>query len=282
MTAQQQSGSGRQSGGSLLLDAHVHLYDCFDRSTFFDAASNNFQHAAKSLDLPPDTPGCLMLTETAKDHAFESLIAQRELDDGRWRFNPAGDGRSLIVSRDGQDILTVIAGRQVVTKEGLEVLALCCNDIFADGLAIEQTIEKIIDADALPVLPFGVGKWSGKRGKVIDRLLNSPQTNPLMLGDNAGRLALAGEPKQFAIARQRNMWVLPGTDPLPLASQAARVASFGLLLDIVPDSQAPAASIKRCLLDTKIQPITYGKPTGPLDFLKCQTTMQIRKRLKKH
>ena len=267
--------------GRVLVDAHVHLYDCFDRVTFFDGAYRNFQHAAQTLGLPSDTPGCLMLTETSKDHAFEALLKQHELDGGRWRFHPAGEGRSLIAALDGKDVLTVIAGRQVVTLEGLEVLALGCNEEFTDGRAIEHTIEQVIEADGLAVLPYGVGKWNGARGVLVDKLLDGPQGSRLLLGDNAGRLSIGGEPKQFTRARKRGIWVLPGTDPLPFANQATRAGTFGMVLTGGIDRDKPAMSIKQLIQTADAQPKAFGRTDGPVSFLAKQFGMQLRKRLVK-
>lgn len=269
------------TSGAVLIDAHVHLYDCFDRVAFFDGAYRNFQQSAQALGLPTDTPGCLMLTETARDHAFESLLKQHELDGGRWRFHPAGEGRSLIAALDGKDVMTVIAGRQVVTLEGLEVLALGCNEQFTDGRAIEHTIEKVIDADGLAVLPYGVGKWSGARGLLVDKLIEGPLGSRLLLGDNAGRLSMSGVPKQFAGGRKRGIWVLPGTDPLPFASQAGCAGGYGLVLDGGIDRDKPAASIKQLIQTADAQPIAYGRTDGPVRFLTKQVRMQLRKRLAK-
>ena len=281
MTSESQTDTSSSTGPPTLIDAHVHLYGCFNRATFFDAARKNFQQAAQSLGLPTHTLGVLMLTETASDHAFDSLLEQRELDAGRWRFDPTQDGRSLTASLSGRHALTVIAGRQIMTREGLEVLALCCNETFTDGLSTEQTIEHVVKADGLAVLPYGVGKWSGMRGGVVDALLDGRWADKLMLGDNAGRLALLGEPKRLARARQKGIRVLPGTDPLPLRSQATRAGRYGMLLDVAVDPEKPCVSIKRCIQATPKQPITFGRMAGPFGFLKCQIAMQLRKRLRR-
>lgn len=278
-TGHQRSDSA--SNAAVLVDAHVHLYDCFDRVAFFDSALKNFRHAAQTLGLPADTHGCLLLTETARDHAFESLIAQHELGGGRWRFHPASEGRSLVAALDGQDVLTVIAGRQVVTREGLEVLALCCNEEFTDGRAVEHTVEQVIEAGGLAVLPYGVGKWSGVRGLIIDKLLKGALGSRLMLGDNAGRLAVSGEPKQFALAREHGVWVLPGTDPLPFPSQANGVGRYGLVLTGGLDPAMPAASAKQWIETASHQPRIFGRTDGPGRFLLLQSAMQLRKRLRK-
>jgi hypothetical protein len=280
-TSPDEQSPGKAGPGPVLVDAHVHLYDCFDRVAFFDGAVQNFRHAARALDLPAETPGCLMLTETSKDHAFESLLKQHELDGGRWRFHPAGEGRSLIAALDGKDTLTVIAGRQIVTREGLEVLALGCNEQFTDGRAIEHTIEKVISADGLAVLPYGVGKWSGARGVKVDELLESALGSRLLLGDNAGRLAMGGGPKQFDDAHRRGVWVLAGTDPLPFADQASRVGRYGVVLKGEIDRDKPAASILAHIKASDAQPKTYGKTDGLVTFLRLQVGMQLRKRLGK-
>lgn len=265
---------------TVLVDTHVHLYDCFDRVIFFESAVKNLRHAAHALGLPADTPGCLMFTEMSGNHAFESLIKQHELPGG-WTFHPAAEGRSLVAANNGRDVLTLIAGRQIVTRENLEVLALCSNEEFTDGRAVEHTIEKVIDSGGLPVLPYGVGKWSGARGVIVDDLLNSALGSRLMLGDNAGRLAMAGEPKQFAFARERGVWVLPGTDPLPFPSQARGVGRYGMVLTGGIDPEKPAASVKQSIETASQQPRVFGRTAGPIRFLGLQSAMQLRKRLRK-
>ncbi len=276
----QPAGPGASSS-SILIDAHVHLYDCYDRAVFFDAALKNFADAARALNLPDETPGVLMFTETVKDNAFQSLIEQGELDGGRWRFREIEEGLSLTASLDGRDVLTLIAGRQIVTLEGLEVLALCCGELFKDGQPIEQSIAEVVKAGGLPVLPYGVGKWRGARGKVLDRLIYGPQKAGLFLGDNAGRLAMAGEPTQFAQAQKHGIWTLHGTDPLPIASQADRVARAVTILEGDIDRQSPAASVKILIEASDKQPGAYFSGSGIFSFLKLQITMQVRKRLGK-
>lgn len=264
-----------------LVDTHVHLYDCYDRVQYFNCARENIKRIAASRGLPEEAHGYLMLAETAKDHAFKSLIDQGELDGGRWRFREIEPGLSLTASLDGEDVLTLIAGRQIVTQEGLEVLALCCGGLFKDGQLIEQSIAEVLDAGGLPVLPYGVGKWRGARGKVLDRVIHGPHKDKLFLGDNAGRLAIAGEPTQLAEAQKHGIWTLHGTDPLPIASQVDRVARAVTILEGDIDRQAPAASLKQLIEASDKQPNAYFRGNGIFSFLKLQVTMQIRKRLGK-
>ena len=48
---------------SLLIDAHVHVHDCFDLDSFFEQAHRNFQQAAQEHGWAPPM-GVLMLTES--------------------------------------------------------------------------------------------------------------------------------------------------------------------------------------------------------------------------
>jgi hypothetical protein len=50
----------------ILIDAHVHIYDCFDLEKFFDSAYANFKSAAEQLGHTNDFTGILLLAETSK------------------------------------------------------------------------------------------------------------------------------------------------------------------------------------------------------------------------
>lgn len=266
----------------MLIDAHTHLYDCFDRVTYFDATLANIMRAKEQLGLyngtDPDrhTPACLMLAEPAGMYAFGSVLQQGELDGGRWRFIPCGDGVSLIARCDGRDELVLIEGRQIQTSERLEVLSLGSDKEIPDRrYKTEDVLERVIDQGGLPVLPLGVGKWWWSRGRVIDRVLQSPLIEKLCLGDNAGRLAMGPTPRHFIEAHKRGVWVLPGSGALPFKSQTTRVGRYGLALEHRIDRAEPASSIMRAILAGGQQPEIYGHPDGIGNFLKLQISIQI-------
>jgi hypothetical protein len=278
--------SGEAWPAPMLIDAHAHLYDCYDRATYFDSTLANVRRAwhrrgvLERPDATTHTPACLLLAEPANIHAFRSLLKQGGLTGGRWRFAPCSDGLSLIARLDGRDELILIEGRQIKTRENLEVLSLCCRDEVPDGQATVQVIERVIEFGGLPVLPLGVGKWLGSRGRIIDELLNGPLSDKLCLGDNAGRLAMGPTPRHFVEARRRGVWVLPGSGALPFRSQAKRVGRYGLVLNSAVDRAAPATAIKRLIHAGGDPPNTFGRPDGLVDFLKLQLTMQVYNRLR--
>ena len=271
-----------QSTTACLVDAHVHIYDCFDIEILLDAAVRNFSAVASKHGLE-DWFAVLMLTETAEDHAFQELVkaAEEARDrpaDSRWQFKATGEAESVVAHRDDGASLVVIAGRQVVTRGKLEVLALGTLETFDDGLEPDEALARVLNSNALAVLPWGVGKWWGSRGELIDVMLERTEKTKLLLGDNSGRPWLFPQPAQFVRAAAERRRILPGSDPLPFAREAVRVGSVGNIVAAEVSETAPAASLKQILRDPANQVTGYMQLEGPVRFLRNQIGMQLRAR----
>lgn len=262
-----------------LVDAHVHFYSNFDEERFFDSTLANVRRAAVGLGLPEATPGWLLLTETRCDHVFEALFERANgTQSGRWTFRPTAEAASLIACVDGREVLGLIAGRQIATREGLEVLALGTTATFSDGAGLGETLERVGAADALPVLPWGFGKWLSRRGALVEERIRSHQSRGLFLGDNGGRPAFRPRPGLLALGEAHGLVVLPGSDPLPLPFQEERVGSFGFVLDGPIASDRPAEGLKARLRALDGSPPAYGQATRLVPFVRNQISMQLRKR----
>ena len=191
----------------ILADAHVHIYDCFDLEKFLDAAYSNFQSQADRLGQGDNFIPVLLLAETAKDCWFNRL---REYADGKnthrdraiqkWEFHLTGERLSLFARSGNSKSLIIIAGRQVETAEGLEVLALSTTVSFRPGIPIIDLIKEVKKHDAIPVIPWGFGKWLGRRGSVLKRLLKLAKNSDFFLGENGGRPNITLSPSHFKIA----------------------------------------------------------------------------------
>lgn len=261
---------------SLLIDAHVHFHVSFDRDAFLDAALENFARGARELGISNPYTGCLMLAERADDRWF--LRWQRGEDGvkfGRWGFEPAAEPAALIACRkeDGARML-VMAGRQVRSREGLEVLGLATLEEFPDGLPFNDALARVRWSGALTVIPWGVGKWWFYRGALVERIVCRSERPGVCLGDNAGRLELAGRPRLFREAEARGIPVLPGSDPLPLPEHSARAGSYGFLLEEGFDETQPAQSLRRALRALDRQPRSYGHCRDLTGF--CQDQYALR------
>ncbi len=272
--------SGRAVGTSrILADAHVHIYSCFALARFFDAAWTNFSREAAG---GPFT-GVLLLAETAEDDWFAALGVRADAGesvDGQaatpWRPQRTGEAESLRIAGPESESLLLIAGRQLVTRERLEVLALGTAARFDDGLPLSQAVDQVRAAGAVPVLPWGFGKWWGRRGAVLRAYLETVAAGALFVGDNGSRPQFAPTPAPFRQAAARGVRMLPGTDPLPLAAECTRVGSYGFYVRASLDPEHPARSVRAALQASGVAPVAYGARKTPPLFVWRQAALQFR------
>jgi hypothetical protein len=263
----------------VLVDGHVHVYDCFSVAAVFDAATANFAAAAARLGRARRYDAALCLVESAAEHFLEGVGRG---DKGRvwrgrhgyWEVEPTHDLKSFVV-RCGATRLAVIAGRQLVTRERLEVLALGTAAPLRDGDPIDATLAAVHETGAAAVLPWGVGKWLGQRGAVVSRILADPQWRHVFVGDNGNRLALGPEPAQLKAARRAGRSVLPGSDPLPLRGQEARVGSYGFAIDGDLDWLLPAAALLE-FLRNGASFAAFGRRAELTRFVGNQVALRLR------
>jgi hypothetical protein len=231
----------------VLVDGHVHVYECFSVAGVFDAAAANFAAAARTLRSGRRYDAVLCLVEGDNEHFLDGVRTRRlgrvwRGRHGFWEVEPSSEPETLAV-RCGAMRLTMIAGRQLVTRERLEVLALGTTAPLRDGEPMDATLAAVRAAGAAAVLPWGVGKWLGARGAVVARVLADPAWHDVFLGDNGNRLELGPDPSQFTAARRAGRCVLPGSDPLPLPGEEARVGAYGFAIDVALDPLRPTAAL---------------------------------------
>lgn len=271
------SGKGTISG-TFLVDAHVHCHDAADPAGWLDHAAINLKVAAAARGLVP-AAGWLLFTEMAGDHVFATLQeGPREI--GRWRLEPTHEAISLIALGGADFPLVLVAGRQVVTTEGLEILALGSSGPFADGESLTSTMSAIQAAGGHAVLPWGFGKWWGRRGAILRDTLERAEPGTIFLGDNGGRPALAPLPRPFALAAARGIFTLPGSDPLPLAVESGAVGRYGLVLEGAVDGAHAGVGLLGLLRSLTQQPETFGRRQALAPFVARQIAMQRRKRIR--
>jgi hypothetical protein len=268
---------------SVLIDAHVHLHDCFEPATFLESAQRNFELAARRQGWKPAL-GVLMLTESEGADWFGRLATRARASGdaspmfGSWSIESTPDPCAL-VARSGSRRLVIVAGRQVAAREGLEVLMLGTTETTSDGRALSDVMAEAARFGALRVVPWGAGKWLFGRGRLMSDLIAAEDPGGgFFLGDGAGRPFFWGTPSHFREAGRRGIRILPGTDPLPFPRQMGRAGSYGFLLEGTIDLTRPAEGIKTALLDPASRLTPYGRPERALPFVRNQVAMQRRKR----
>lgn len=265
----------------IYFDAHVHIHQRFPLDKFLQNSLRNFERQQNKANDSSTAIYVLLLTESKEADFFLQLRRQAEqpgaLLPAAWTVTLTEERESLILEHtDWPDKrLMIFSGRQIVTSERLEVLALAAAEKVPDGLTIEQAIAAVHKQNGIAVLPWGAGKWLGGRGKIITRLVEGAQQGKLFVGDNGGRPVFWSAPNQFSMAAAKNIALLPGSDPLPLAGEEERVASYGAKVDGLLSESTPAADFREliCRHDAKIEP--FGKRLGPVRFFKTQISLRL-------
>jgi hypothetical protein len=247
------------------VDGHVHLY-----SREPAALLRVLQQAARNLaaHAPDCELGALMLAESAGWDAFGLLRA--EVEGGV--IAPTDEDNSLW-AQCGERPLLIVAGRQIVSAEKIEVLALGLGAPVADGRPLTELLADLRERPCLTVLPWGVGKWLGARGDLVRGAL---MRNPgVLLGDNAGRPAFWNA-ALLDRARAQRCAVLAGADPLPLPGAAERIGSFGSVVALSLSPDRPAASLLAAVRTARGLE-RFGRLDDPIRFAADQIRLRLRR-----
>lgn len=235
-----------QTTREVAIDGHVHLTPELD----FNTIARRFE-----LHAPGAVPVCL-LTESDRMDLYGSLCARAAAD----------DASPHVVHESG---VVLIPGRQVISAEGIEVLLYGSRDRTLEGKRAESVIENGLKAGAVVCLPWGFGKWLGRRRKLIGELVRH-YTTELLLGDIAGRPSIWVEPL-FAKSR-----VLRGADNLPIAQVSHTIGMFGSLLHVVERNRP----IGQAVLDVLARPSEnlrhFGKRKSTGEAIRDQFALRAR------
>ncbi len=253
---------------------------------FLDAAWDNFTRIAGHNNESGNLSYVLALTEGNGIDIFAGLKQQSRLpDDGVaesavstvYEFYRTAEPDSLIARR-GKRIIVLVAGRQIISEENIELLSLLCSFKIKDHtLSLADLAKTVVDKGGLPVLPWGVWKWWGARGRVVADLSHSGKDHPLFLGDNGNRPIFWPEPALLRQSRDMQIPVLSGSDPLPLTSHLTRAGSYGVLLsDSELSKDHPIASLHKMLVSGK-EIAGFGCRAGFLQFIIDQLRVNLRK-----
>ncbi len=217
----------------LIVDSHVHFYSCYDPDKFFGVAIENMDAMFHSI-YPGDNKFAkiLLFTEGKQNDYFsqfkkKAIVGQKS----DYLFETTSEDCSLILKKNNKLLCYIMAGRQIVTKENLEVLSIASNQKIPDGLPIDEVLQELISKKNIAVLAWGVGKWFFKRGKIIKDIIEKYHSPYLFIGDSSSRPSIWPIPKLYALAKKYNIGIISGSDPLPFAEEQSRVGKFGFLIE---------------------------------------------------
>jgi hypothetical protein len=202
-----------------ILDTHLHLYPCYDLSRAFNQFLDNTAQYGKQVF----RVACLA---ERHDCQYFNSIANRETElDGFTLKNVQTNEIQLNRNRDNLN-LSLLPGRQIISRENLEVLALGCPDPINDGQPVLDVIYQIIQLGHVPVLPWSPGKWFGHRGEMIKRLITQLNAEDFLIGDTPLRPYGWATPKLMKLAQKKGFSVVAGSDPLPFSGEESWLGAY--------------------------------------------------------
>jgi hypothetical protein len=216
-------------------DTHVHIYPSFDMGLFWERASINlgriFQKERGKNPFRPSSERVtrvLFLTESTDCDWFGTTLTHPHNLPFGWTKNLKSSSKCLVLQHKLHGVLHVVPGRQVVTSERLEVLGLAVNHAVPDGLPMTESLQAIKDAGGMPVVPWALGKWLFRRGRLLKTLLDCSSQGSFLIGDSAMRPTTFPQPSLMRIALGRGFKTVAGSDPLPLPGEEYAVGTYAI------------------------------------------------------
>ena len=254
----------------------MHLHPGVDLGRAFDAAMRHARRASRERSSVEPNGIVLCLVDPEQGARFSALRRRSESADlGDWRLRSTEERGSLLAERDDGARVAVVAGRQVRTAEGFEVLLLASTRQLPASEPLETTVRRGLCEDEIVVVAWGFGKWWFLRGDRLRSLLRSQAGERLYLGDNAGRLPCGPHLGLLREARRRSVPILPGSDPLPLPGHEQRVGQYGFLVSRFDLSRRPAAMLRSRIRSLEGQPRRYGSLDSPARALISQLQLRL-------
>jgi len=254
----------------LIADTHVHLHDLYSVPAFLSAAADHFSKLSGQLRM--SNPDCVLCFA---DMPGQDSFARLKNESEGWEITEQERGLRLTRTSDGR-MLHALPGHQLVTSESLEVLALGCRSRPSAGThSLGEVIEHIREAEGIPVLPWGVGKWTGSRAQVLQEL-SSGQIR-VRFADNGNRLRNSPLPASLRYAQDHHRFPLAGSDPLPLKSHEVRAGSYCSVWE--PEEEGTALERLNFCLTHPVSVRWAGHLTSPVQFVLDQAVMQRNKHL---
>ena len=264
-------------------DTHVHCYDFENLPLLLDSAVKNLRHFVSNADAQ-----LLFFTDGYVDRTWLKLqeLLKSTAKAGDWSF-AYNDSTQFIeaLKDDGEYKMLLAPARQVNTAGRLEMLLLGCDEELEDKQPANELIDKYGEKYVL-VSPWGVGKWLGKRGRVLVDIINHSQ-KPFALGDNGGRPFFWPVPhfrflRQFQSSKngqnplKRHLPILNGSDPLPIRGEISRTASYGVIFDLLETKEISLKNILLAMKSDQTQFENYGQLMGVFPFVLGRIKMLLR------
>jgi len=273
----------------MVADTHVHVYRGYDVAAALRHGIRNLTGLARRCGENSETLLALFLAEAEGCHFFDDLRQGRLTEQlPGWSIEAAGEDCAVWVAAPAADApdrgvpgtrrLLLVAGRQLITSERLEVLALATDAEMSRALDLEGAIAAVHEAGGVPVLSWAPGKWSFQRGERVASVIEERSPEKLLIGDSSLR-ARAAEPELMRRARQRGFKVIAGSDPLPIGGEERILGSYGSAWHGEVEIDRPLSFLRPMLLDPAVPAAVVGDRSTALGVVSRLSRHTLAKKL---
>jgi len=264
---------------TLVLDGHVHLYPEYNFGQAVQIGTANLRKCLKRVGINNSNHvvSGWLLTERWDCNFFKSISEMpQKYSQGDCNFIPSAEKEALMLEKNGQVEHFVFAGRQLVSKDGLEVLSLASTLFVEDRtLSTKELIRAVNEAGGIPVLNWAPGKWFFKRGKIVQEIFETFDPSDLVIGDNPLRHVLWPKPALMKVAMKQGYKLIAGSDPLPFVGEEKYIGTYCFTFNGVFDSTKPVTSVRE-LLKQRVSVNILGRRNGLLAFASRETRIMMK------
>ncbi|NNE07352.1 MAG: hypothetical protein HKN20_02195 [Gemmatimonadetes bacterium] len=202
----------------LLIDTHYHLYPSHRAGVAVRSLLANLDTIRRTgpgteNDTEDDLAAILLAIDATDPLA--ALLKNRDSLHREGITLESDSARGMLTcARDGITA-TLFPGRQFLSTERIEVIALGEMPAPAAAAPLSHILASIEDAGCVAVVPWSPGRWTGKRGRIVNDALAKRERGGVLLGEIALRPAFAPATRVHRGAGKRGAPFLYGTDPLP-------------------------------------------------------------------
>ena len=261
------------------LDGHVHLEH---EGMFLDLLENslaNMRLAVGGKQHTQPLQGLLLLAELA-GQSWGSVV-HNWAESGKqftgkhiWHLRLASDSDAVICENKQGDQLCCIIGQQVNTVENIELLLFGSKTPYEKQPLIES-VTHALQEDSLVIVPWGVGKWLGKRGELVTNMLVDTELTGYYLGDNGNRPWFWKTVAPFDVAKEKQIPLICGSDPLFLPGEVKRVGSYGNIVPKQLNLEYPLQSLMDALEEKTVSLVPYGQLQKMYSFFISQIRLRF-------
>ena len=245
-----------------LFDAHVHLYPKYNLEKVILGSLNTLLCIRK--DKFPLPTFALFLTERSSENRFLDLLNFKSTNITATLVDGGLAIQFTQKTSQGSVSVYVVSGKQLVSKERIEIHALGTTKTFVDGRSLQEIILNLKGEGMIPVLPWSPGKWMGERGRIIKKLIEGSAKGDLLLSDPAMRPCLFPSPPLFHLAAQKGIRTIFGTDPFPLPNEEKRIGQYATYTHAELSPSTPGKFISEIANNEGCHPQPAGHRLSPI------------------